>query len=109
MNQLGAGTVIVWPRGVRTEVPANVCRCPVMHVGDMCPVHQVLHIPRDLPRPLYLAKDELLVLLQSLAFAVEPEIETPVDATECSRIVWSCEHATPMQRSLATALAEATY
>jgi len=64
--------------------------------------------------PLYLQPDECLVLLQALAYTVEPQVQydlvpLPTDATECSRMVWSSETATPVQRSLATALAEATY
>jgi hypothetical protein len=29
----------VYPRGVPTVVPRGVCRCPVLDVGDFCPVH----------------------------------------------------------------------
>jgi hypothetical protein len=30
---------VVMPRGVPKKVPRNVCRCPVLDVGDFCPVH----------------------------------------------------------------------
>jgi hypothetical protein len=64
--------------------------------------------------PLYLEPDECLALLQALAFAANPLVQhelvpLPADPTECSRLIWDSEVATPVQRSLATALAEATY
>lgn len=33
------GTEVVWPDGVPTRVPRGVCRCPILKVGDFCPVH----------------------------------------------------------------------
>ena len=33
------GTEVVFPRGVPTRVPRGQCRCPVLDVGDFCPVH----------------------------------------------------------------------
>ncbi len=60
-------------------------------------------------RILYLQRDELVVLLQSLARSVRPDEPPPEDPTECSRVVWDSHIATPIQRSLATALVEATY
>jgi len=30
---------VVYPRGVATRVPRGVCRCPILNVGDFCPVH----------------------------------------------------------------------
>lgn len=106
---MSAPTVVVYPKGVRTEVPADVCRCPILDVGDACPVHQqVLDVPRQVPVPMYLTPEECLVLLQALVKAVAPRHIPPDDATECSRIVME-SRATSVQRSLATALAEATY
>jgi hypothetical protein len=32
-------TDIVYPGGIATRVPRNKCRCPVLRVGDFCPVH----------------------------------------------------------------------
>lgn len=32
-------TEVVYPRGVPKRVPRGVCRCPVLDVGDFCPVH----------------------------------------------------------------------
>jgi hypothetical protein len=32
-------TEVVYPRGVATRVPRDKCRCPVLDVGDFCPVH----------------------------------------------------------------------
>jgi hypothetical protein len=29
----------VMPKGVAKRVPRGVCRCPVLDVGDFCPVH----------------------------------------------------------------------
>jgi hypothetical protein len=29
----------VMPRGVAKRVPRDVCRCPILDVGDFCPVH----------------------------------------------------------------------
>ncbi len=29
----------VMPGGVAKRVPRNVCRCPILDVGDFCPVH----------------------------------------------------------------------
>lgn len=109
------GWVTVYPKGMATVVPADRCRCPILDVGDACPVHQ--QIPLNAPRPtqpMYLDPEECLVLLQALVVAVEPLVKfdvlpLPADPTECSRMVWDSETATPMQRSLATALAEATY
>lgn len=32
-------TETVYPGGVATVVPRNECRCPILSVGDFCPVH----------------------------------------------------------------------
>lgn len=32
-------TTTVYPNGVATRVPRDKCRCPIMRVGDFCPVH----------------------------------------------------------------------
>jgi hypothetical protein len=29
----------VYPRGVPKQVPRDQCRCPILDVGDFCPVH----------------------------------------------------------------------
>jgi len=41
MRQLVAddGMETVYPGGVPTRVPRGACRCPVLQVGDFCPVH----------------------------------------------------------------------
>jgi hypothetical protein len=120
VNALGAGprseTVFVYPKGVRTEVPRNVCRCPIVDIGDACPVHQLL--PEDMGerwhtslQQMYLTKAEIAVLLLSLAQSVTPARDPfeVVDVTEASAVIWQSPISTPMQRSLATALAEALY
>jgi len=33
------GMETVYPGGVATRVPRGACRCPVLQVGDFCPVH----------------------------------------------------------------------
>lgn len=33
------GFEIVFPRGRAQRVPRDVCRCPILMVGDFCPVH----------------------------------------------------------------------
>lgn len=33
------GTVTVYPGGVTKVVPRDQCRCPILKVGDSCPVH----------------------------------------------------------------------
>lgn len=30
---------IVYPDGIALKVPRNKCRCPILRVGDFCPVH----------------------------------------------------------------------
>jgi hypothetical protein len=106
-------TVIIYPRGVRTEVPRDVCRCPVLQVGDACPVHQQL--PDDMlvidsvPVQLYFTREEITVLAQGLAaLALHPPAKN-INAVEASAVVWNAKRATSVQRSLATALAEAMY
>ena len=32
-------TETVYPGGVPTQVPRDKCRCPVLRVGDFCPIH----------------------------------------------------------------------
>ena len=32
-------TEVVYPYGMATRVPRNQCRCPIVRVGDFCPVH----------------------------------------------------------------------
>lgn len=104
-----AEMVIVWPRGVRTEVPVDVCRCPILHVGDACPVHQqVLDVTRHMLRQTFLSVEEVNVLAIALAVCVNP-FATPSDATEAARDVHAMGTATQIQRSLATHLAELTY
>jgi len=33
------GMETVYPGGVPTRVPRGACRCPILTVGDFCPVH----------------------------------------------------------------------
>lgn len=33
------GEETVFPSGVPTRVPRDKCRCPILKVGDFCPVH----------------------------------------------------------------------
>lgn len=66
----------------------------------------------EIPRPytmrrLFITVPEIELLLFAVAKSVNPEA-TPTDATEASTVIWWSD-ADPVLKSLATALAEATY
>lgn len=87
------------PNITREQKRARLERLEAKHSGGPLP-----------PLPLYLERDEIVVLLRALAKAVQSDDGIlPNDPTALSKMVWDSERASPTARSLATALAEATY